>query len=204
MVAWKEKYLSTAGKEVLVKSVAQALPVYIMSVFKLPLTLCDELMKQIRAFWWGAEKGRRKVQWIPWEKLVQPKGLDGMRFKDLCQMNEALLARQARRLVAFPDSLCARVWKAKYYPNSRLLDWALAGDASQTWRAIEYGMELLKQGVIHRIGNGKSTHIWQDNWLPRGYGLKPIGPRRSLLEPRIDERVSLISIGLGPTAISGP
>jgi hypothetical protein len=50
MVAWKEKYLSTAGKEVLVKSVAQALPVYIMSVFKLPLTLCDELMKQIRAF----------------------------------------------------------------------------------------------------------------------------------------------------------
>jgi hypothetical protein len=83
MVAWKEKYLSTAGKEVLVKSVAQALPVYIMSVFKLPLTLCDELMKQIRAFWWGAKKGRRKVQWIPWEKLVQPKGLDGMGFKDL-------------------------------------------------------------------------------------------------------------------------
>jgi hypothetical protein len=106
--------------------------------------------------------------------------------------------------VAFPDSLYARVWKAKYYPNIRLLDWAPAGDASQTWTAIEYGMELLKQGVIHRIGNGKSTHIWRDNWLPRGYGLKPIGPRRSLLEPRIDERVSLISIGLGPTAISGP
>jgi hypothetical protein len=50
MVAWKEKYLSAAGKEVLIKSVAQALPVYIMSVFKLPLTLCGELMKQIRAF----------------------------------------------------------------------------------------------------------------------------------------------------------
>jgi hypothetical protein len=32
MVAWKEKYLSAAGKEVLIKSVAQALTVYIMSV----------------------------------------------------------------------------------------------------------------------------------------------------------------------------
>ena len=61
MVAWKEKYLSAAGKEVLIKSVAQALPIYIMSVFKLPLTLCDELMKQVRAFWWGAENGRRKM-----------------------------------------------------------------------------------------------------------------------------------------------
>ena len=62
MAAWKGKYLSVAGKEVLIKSVAQALPIYIMSVFKLPLTLCDELMKQVRAFWWGAENGRRKVQ----------------------------------------------------------------------------------------------------------------------------------------------
>ena len=179
MIAWKEKYLSAAGKEVLIKSVAQALPIYIMSVFKLPLTLCDELMKKIRVFWWGAEKGRRKVQWIPWEKLVLPKGLGGMGFKDLRLMNQALLARQAWRLVAFPDSLCARVSKAKYYPNSKLLDRAPAGDASQTWRAIEYGLELLKQGVIHRIGNGRSTQIWRDNWLPRGYGLKPIGPMRS-------------------------
>jgi hypothetical protein len=60
MTAWKEKHLSAAGKEVLIKSVAQALPIYIMSIFKLPLTLCNELMKQVRAFWWGAENGRRK------------------------------------------------------------------------------------------------------------------------------------------------
>jgi hypothetical protein len=103
------------------------------------------------------------VQWIPWDKLVLPKGLGGMGFKDLRLMNQALLGRQAWRLVAFPDSLCARVLKAKYYPNSRLLDRAPAGDASQTWRAIEYGLELLKQGVIHRIGNGKSTQIWRDS-----------------------------------------
>ena len=50
MVAWNEIFLSAVGKEVLIKSVAQALPVYVMSVFKLPLTLCDDLMKQIRAF----------------------------------------------------------------------------------------------------------------------------------------------------------
>lgn len=121
MIAWKEKFLSAAGKEVLIKSVAQALPIYIMSVFKLPLNLCDELMKQVRAFWWCAEKGRRKVQWIPWEKLVMPKSFGGMGFKDIRLMNQVMLARQAWRLVAFPDSLCAKVLKAKYYPNGNLL-----------------------------------------------------------------------------------
>jgi hypothetical protein len=147
-----------------------------MSVFKLPLTLCDELMKQVRAFWWGTENGRRKVQWIPWEKLLMPKGFGGMGFKDLRLMNQAMLARQAWRLVASPDSLCAKVLKAKYYPPGNLLDRAPAGEASQIWRAIEY--ELLKQGVIHRIGDGRSTQNCRDNWLPREYGLKPIGPSR--------------------------
>jgi hypothetical protein len=47
-------------------------------------------------------------------------------------MNQAMLARQAWRLLAFSDSLCARILKAKYYPNSKLLDHAPAGESSQT------------------------------------------------------------------------
>jgi hypothetical protein len=36
---------------------------------------------------------------------------------------------------------------------------APTGEASLTQRAIEYGIELLKLGVVHRIGDGESTHI---------------------------------------------
>lgn len=56
---------------------------------------------------------------------------------------------------------------------------APAGTASQTWRAIEYGLELLKKGTIWRIGDGAMIRIWRDNWVPRPYGLKPIGSRRT-------------------------
>ena len=51
LVGWKEKMLSKVGKEVLIKAVAQAIPIYTISCFKLPDSLCDELKRMIRNFW---------------------------------------------------------------------------------------------------------------------------------------------------------
>jgi hypothetical protein len=89
--------------------------------------------------------GQRKVHWMAWEDLMKPKGQGGIDFRDLRVFNQALLARQAWRLIQFPDSLCARVLKAKYYPQRELIDTMFPGDASPTWRAIEHGLDLLKK-----------------------------------------------------------
>ncbi|XP_073355415.1 uncharacterized protein [Aegilops tauschii subsp. strangulata] len=61
---------------------------------------------------------------------------------------------QAWRLIENPQSLCAQVLKAKYYPNGFLVDTVFTDNASSTWQAVEYGLELLKKGIIWRIGNG--------------------------------------------------
>ena len=45
--------LSRAGKEVLIKAVAQSIPTYTMGVFLLPAKLCDELDSLCARFWWG-------------------------------------------------------------------------------------------------------------------------------------------------------
>jgi hypothetical protein len=149
---WVEKNMSMAAKEVLIKSVAQAIPTYLMGVFKLPAGACDEITQIIRRFWWGEEGGKRKVHWIPWDKLLASKSKGGMGFRDMRKFNQALLARQAWRLVQFPESLCARVLRAKYFPNGELVDTVFTGNASPTWRSIEYGLELLKQGIVWRVG----------------------------------------------------
>lgn len=57
---WMEKILSAAGKEVLIKSVAQAIPVFSMSCFRLPRGLCENIMSIIRQIWWGSKQGKRK------------------------------------------------------------------------------------------------------------------------------------------------
>ena len=93
LVGWKEKLLSKAGKETLIKAVAQAIQTYAMSCFKIPDSLCEEMTSLIRNFWCGQQKDERKKVWISWDKLCTPKSQGGMGFKQLKQFNLALLAK---------------------------------------------------------------------------------------------------------------
>lgn len=131
LIQWGENFLSSGGKEVLVKAVIQAIPVYVMGLFKLPDSVCDDLTKLTRNFWWGSENGRRKTHWRAWECLTKPKCCGGLGFRDYRLFNQALLACQAWRLLEFPDSLCARVLKAKYFPNGSLIDTTSSSNVSR-------------------------------------------------------------------------
>jgi hypothetical protein len=48
---WIEIILSAGGKEILIKSIAQAIPIFSMACFKLPRGLCQKLNALIRDFW---------------------------------------------------------------------------------------------------------------------------------------------------------
>lgn len=43
--SWKESLLSKAGKEILIKSVVQAIPQYAMSIFRIPVSICRAIEK---------------------------------------------------------------------------------------------------------------------------------------------------------------
>jgi hypothetical protein len=145
-----------------------------MSIFKFSAGLCDDLSQIIRDFWWGDEFDRRKVHWMSWDKMTRPKSHGGIGFRDMRMFNQALLAKQAWRLIEYPDSLCARLLKSKYYPAGHLIDTAFSKNVSPCWQGISHGLDLLKKGLIWRINNGTKVQIWRDNWIPRG-NLKVIG-----------------------------
>ena len=88
-----------------------------------------------------------------------------------------MLSKQGWRLITNPDSLCARVLKAKYYPNVNLLQATLKNGASFTWQSIMKGLETFKLGYIWRIGTGENVNIWSDPWVPASPDRKVISNR---------------------------
>lgn len=171
---WMEKLLSAAGKEVLIKSVAQAIPVFSMSCFMLSRGLCESITSMIRQFWRGSKEGKIRPCWVSWDVITRPKCLGGLGFRDMEIFNLALLSRQAWQLLEYPDSLSARMLKAIYYPDTSILDAELGSRPSQIWRAVIDGRNIMKQGIIRRIGDGSSTYIWTQNRIPREGFYRPV------------------------------
>lgn len=179
---WTHKYLSPAGKEILIKSIAMALPVYSMNCFLLPVTICDEIIKVISSFWWGQDHGKRKISWVAWKRMSIPKREGGLGFKDLQNFNKALLAKQAWPILTNPTSLIARLYKGLYFPCIDFLQAKNGSQASYGWKSIQEGKALLHKGIRHRIGNGQSIRIWEDPWLPT---LPPRPAHGPVLDPNM-------------------
>ena len=59
LIDWSEQYLSSGNKEILMKAVAQAIPTYVMSVFKLPASVRDDLTRMMRQYWWVLRMERK-------------------------------------------------------------------------------------------------------------------------------------------------
>lgn len=50
--SWNLRFLSIEGKETMIKSVVQALPIYAMQCFLFPKSLCSQLENVLNRFWW--------------------------------------------------------------------------------------------------------------------------------------------------------
>ncbi|GAA0175470.1 hypothetical protein LIER_28637 [Lithospermum erythrorhizon] len=91
---WKRKLLSQVGRGVMVKSVAIAIPHFVMKCFKLPYETIDVLNNHMTKFFWASSDKERGIHWQSWDKLCEDKLEGGLGFKDLECMNLALLAKQ--------------------------------------------------------------------------------------------------------------
>ena len=116
VIGWKEKLLSSGGKETLIKAVAQAMPVFAMSVFKIPKKICKGMTDAIAKYWWGDDENQRRMHWFAWWKMCIPKEKGGMGFRDIHCFNLAMLAKQSWRLLQDSELLSARILKEVYYP----------------------------------------------------------------------------------------
>lgn len=174
---WKQKYLSHGGKEVLLKAVALAMPIFTMNVFRLPKEICEDINRILATFWWGSGN-KTGLHWLAWKRVSKPKREGGLDFRDLEIFNQALLGKKVWRILQAPTCLMACILKGRYFPDCSILSATPKTHSSYAWKSILFGKELVVKGMRMVVGNGTTTKMWTDPWIPD----HPPRPPRSLNE----------------------
>lgn len=91
--------------------------------------------------------------------------MGGRGFRDLHLFNIALLGKVGWRLVTDHTSLVARVFKARYFPNTNFLEANLGRNPSYVWSSIVAAQDLIKCGQRWKIGRGEDVRIWGQPWI---------------------------------------
>ncbi|KAH1098996.1 hypothetical protein J1N35_015917 [Gossypium stocksii] len=122
----------------------------------------------IANFWWQKGRGKKGIHWRSWKNMCLLKDYGSLGFQNFCQFNILLLAKQGWHLFSCPNSLLARVLKAKYFPHSKFLNAQLGRLPSFTWKSIWAARGLLQDGLGWRVGRASEISIWNDYWILGG------------------------------------
>ncbi|PKA64058.1 Putative ribonuclease H protein [Apostasia shenzhenica] len=193
---WKEKLLSTGGKEILLKSVAQAIPTFAMSVFRIPSTLCNELEQIMARFWWQSSTKSKGIHWSKWHEVCLPKNDGGLGFKSLNSFNLALLGKQVWRLSQNQNSLSFLVLRSRYFPSGNFLEARLGFSPSYIWQSIWQAKNVISKGLMWRVGNERRINIWHDKWIPRRWEFK------IFTQPKFLPKEAIVNLIINPTSKS--
>ncbi|PSR84913.1 Endonuclease [Actinidia chinensis var. chinensis] len=189
LASWKMNYISIGGRISLIKSTLSNLAIFFMSLFKMPMTVAQELEKIQRQFLWGDSEGKKKLHFLSWETVIRRKEAGGLGIKQLLAHNSALLAKWWWRFGSEKNALWYKVIAAKYgYSCDQWLpSLPNTGSPSPLWSAIcslgsrdPIVLDLLQQGFQIRLRDGARTKFWEDSWCG-GRPLKEEFPRLFLI-----------------------
>ena len=105
---WKLKTLSIGGRLTLLKSVLTSMPLYQMSVYKVPMGVLNRMESMRRNFFNGVDDKERKISMIGWKKILASKKNGGLRVSSFFALNRALLFKWIWRFISNDLSLWYR------------------------------------------------------------------------------------------------
>ena len=85
-----------------------------------------------------------------------------MGFKEIDKFNDALLAKQVWIMINNPESLCYRVFKARFFLDCSILDAKESTIGSYAWKSILSVRDVIQKGMVWQIGNGQLIQLRED------------------------------------------
>ncbi|GJS97145.1 retrotransposon protein, putative, ty1-copia subclass [Tanacetum coccineum] len=192
---WKSKTLSIGGRLTLLKSVLGSIPVFHMSIFKVPSKVLH-ILESIRShFFNGHDPGSKKASWVKWNNVLTDKKRGGLGVSSLFALNRGLMIKWVWKFLSQKDSLWTKVIVAIHGVGGKIhSEWTSTGKSC--WLSILSEVRSLQRKgmyvfdyLTHKMGNGESTKFWLDHWHTRGI-FKDIFPRLYALESSKDVTVS--------------
>ncbi|XP_043717613.1 uncharacterized mitochondrial protein AtMg00310-like [Telopea speciosissima] len=127
---WSQKFLTHAGKEILLKSAALPITNFASSHFKIPMSIHNSIRKEATHFLWGGTVDEPKIHWMSWKRLCSSKERGELGLRDQWTHNKALLSKVAWRLYSDPGSTWAQFMKSIYFPHCDFLEAQLGNSPS--------------------------------------------------------------------------
>lgn len=133
---WSSTLLSQVGKEALIKAVIYSIPLYSMSCFRLPKTLCNRMASTAVKFWWSTTSRNKSIHWVRKEIMEKEKIKGGMGFRCSESLNTAMLMKCLWRLLNHPELLVSKIYQTKYYRDGYLLEASARPTNSFAWKSL--------------------------------------------------------------------
>ncbi|GKB20868.1 hypothetical protein Tco_0854791 [Tanacetum coccineum] len=179
--------LSIGGRLTLIKSVLGSMPIFHMSMFKVPSSIL-RILESIRChFFNGHDVSSKKASWVQWNKVLASKDNGGLGVSSLYALNRGLMFKWVWRFLSQDSSLWSRVIKAIHGGDGNIGVGSRNG-INSCWMNIVNEINVLAKKDINlmnylhiKLGNGDSTLFWEDMWYDGGR-LKDRFPRAYTLE----------------------
>ena len=97
LAAWKTQYISKGGRITLIRSTLSSLPIYYLSLFRMPQKVCARLERIQRQFLWGGSAPEKKISLVRWATVCSEKRKCSIGLKSLSKLNKALLCKWSWR-----------------------------------------------------------------------------------------------------------
>ena len=94
-----------------------------------------------------------------------PKNKGGLGLRKIDSVNKAFQCKLAWKVLTNETSLWIQILKDKYLKDTTFFEYKKKSTDSPVWKSLLSCRDLLRQGLMWKLGNGKQISFWFDNWI---------------------------------------
>jgi hypothetical protein len=159
---WMVKTLSFAGRLELIKTVLFNILSYWFQSYVFPCSIVREIERILSNFLWNG-----KLHTMSWAKICLPKAEGGFGLRRVSDVCAAATIKKVWRLLT-TKTIWSEWIAYRYFRNLNLWEAHTHSLDSGTWKHINSVKSKALAYMFKQIGNGNSTSVWFDPWLPEG------------------------------------